>query len=575
VSRFNTKGTPTVGPKSAVVSTGETVRNHEGGTGYLRDSKSELFLLAASFMGGDDNFYEKSDGRYNRLVNLVGQDAVIGDPDWVMMFVNWLRNEANMRTVAMVIALETVRIRVSKNMTESWFDMAGDEHTNRDIVSVALNRGDEPAEAIAYWLAKHGKMIPWPVRNGVADAAIRLYNEYSYLKYGKSRSASVGMIDVLRLTHPKPKDEKQSALFALITKGTESDALPMVTTRKWLYSIPTDQRQSYIDGDSDSALAFKNAGLTWENLSEWLPNGMDAKGWELAIPNMGVMALIRNLRNFDQAGISRESVRFIQDKLNIPEVILKSRQLPFRWYNAYRATDSVRWSDVLENALDISLANIPKFRGKTLVLVDMSGSMFQSKVSDRSNVTYADVASLFGAAIALRDPDNVDVFQYGSEFANLVGRYVDSKGIHFSSYSATKRWTGVTQEVKINRGASLLRAMDKFHDMGGTETHVAFAELNARDGLSKYNRIILLSDEQSFGWGARRVNYDELPVPAGTNLYIWNLAGYQAGTSASGRYHRHTFGGLSDAAFKLIPILEAGKNAGWPWEVDEVPVSNR
>jgi len=27
----------------------------------------------------------------------------------------------------------------------------------------------------------------------------------------------------------------------------------------------------------------------------------------------------------------------------------------------------------------------------------------------------------------------------------------------------------------------------------------------------------------------------------------------------------HTFGGLSDAAFQLIPLLEAGRSADWPW----------
>jgi hypothetical protein len=154
-----------------------------------------------------------------------------------------------------------------------------------------------------------------------------------------------------------------------------------------------------------------------------------------------------------------------------------------------------------------------------------------------------------------------------------MGRYIDSRGVRFDHYGEDKRWTGVAKEVKINRGASVLRAMSKFHDMGGTQTHAAFEQVALRRPVS-YDRIILLSDEQSFGWGTRAVNYDDLPVPAGSTVYIWNLAGYMAGTSMSGRYRRHTFGGLSDSAFKLIPILEAGRNAGWPWEVqpESVPV---
>lgn len=33
----------------------------------------------------------------------------------------------------------------------------------------------------------------------------------------------------------------------------------------------------------------------------------------------------------------------------------------------------------------------------------------------------------------------------------------------------------------------------------------------------------------------------------------------------SGTAGRHTFGGLSDAAFRMVPLLEAGRNADWPW----------
>jgi hypothetical protein len=55
-------------------------------------------------------------------------------------------------------------------------------------------------------------------------------------------------------------------------------------------------------------------------------------------------------------------------------------------------------------------------------------------------------------------------------------------------------------------------------------------------------------------------------IAPGVNVYIWNFAGYQAGVTKSGRYNRHTFGGLTDTAFKMIPILESGQSVGWPWE---------
>ncbi len=49
-------------------------------------------------------------------------------------------------------------------------------------------------------------------------------------------------------------------------------------------------------------------------------------------------------------------------------------------------------------------------------------------------------------------------------------------------------------------------------------------------------------------------------------MYTWNLAGYRPGHGPSGARNRHAFGGLTDAAFRLVPLLEAGANAVWPWE---------
>jgi hypothetical protein len=54
-------------------------------------------------------------------------------------------------------------------------------------------------------------------------------------------------------------------------------------------------------------------------------------------------------------------------------------------------------------------------------------------------------------------------------------------------------------------------------------------------------------------------------VPAEVPVYTWNLAGHRAGHGPSGTANRHTFGGLSDAAFRMVPLLEAGRDADWPW----------
>jgi hypothetical protein len=560
VSRFNNPRVPQVGPHSAVETTDERVRTFEGAQGYKRTPKSALFLLAASFMGGDDNFYEKSRDRYEHLLLLIQEEEVYTDLEWSFRFVDWLRNKAQMRTVSMVVAVEVVRARLAHDLTEP-IDVAANvmfsgRVSNRDVINYACSRADEPAEVLAYWLHKYGKPIPWPIKNGVADAAVRLYNQYSYIKYGNSKNALLNMRDVLRLTHPEAKDERQNALFSHIV-GAEivgPESLPVLYNRKRLYGIDKEDRLSVVENPQ----LLKDAGMTWENVSEWYPGGMNADAWNAIIPNMGVMALIRNLRNFDQVGISQESVAFVEKTIRDPEVVRRSRQLPFRWYNAYRAVESVRWATALDEALTYSLVNIPKLDGKTLVLVDMSGSMFHSRVSPKSDVLYADAAALFGTALKLANPHGVDLYQFGSDYDELRGRYINRFGRRFGDDGNT--WSGVTREIALRIGGSVLRGMEKFHDMGGTEIHKAIAETVR----SEHNRIILLTDEQ--GWST---NYDDLPIPANRSLYVWNFGGYESGITRSGRYHRHTMGGLTDASFQLIPILEAGRNARWPWEYRE------
>ena len=73
-----------------------------------------------------------------------------------------------------------------------------------------------------------------------------------------------------------------------------------------------------------------------------------------------------------------------------PAEVARSRQFPFRYLAAYRHAPSLRWSYPLEQALGHSLANVPALPGRTLVLVDRSGSMFYSRMSDRSELTRAD-----------------------------------------------------------------------------------------------------------------------------------------------------------------------------------------
>lgn len=259
----------------------------------------------------------------------------------------------------------------------------------------------------------------------------------------------------------------------------------------------------------------------------------DAEQWELIIPNMPFMSLLRNLRNFDQAGVSDETAERVCARLSDPEQVARSRQFPFRFYAAHKNTGSLRWGAALEKALKASLANVPVLSGRTLVLVDQSPSMFPGyhfSTPNRSDIPLAEKAALFGAAVALR-----------AEHADLVG------------YGMTH------YRVPFAKGDAVLEVMKRFHMNDGTDTPRAMVE-----NFAGHDRVLIVTDEQTAQSQLFGRTVDNA-VPAHVPVYTWNLAGYRAGHGASGTARRHTFGGLTDQAFRMVPLLEAGESQVWPF----------
>jgi len=54
-------------------------------------------------------------------------------------------------------------------------------------------------------------------------------------------------------------------------------------------------------------------------------------------------------------------------------------------------------------------------------------------------------------------------------------------------------------------------------------------------------------------------------VPARIPVYGFNLVGYRHAAMPAGLGNRLELGGLTDATFSLIPNIEAGLAASWPW----------
>ena len=363
----------------------------------------------------------------------------------------------------------------------------------------------------------------------------RLYSGKSLLKYDTA-SKGYRFGDILNLVHAAPDPDKpwQGELFqyALDRRHNPDSAVPptsnrVLTAHRELMAVPVAERRAVVTSRR-GAERLAAAGMTWEALAGWLQGPMDKAAWEAVIPSMGAMALVRNLRNFDQAGVSDQVAAQVAARISDPAEVARSRQFPFRYLAAYQHAPSLRWAYPLERALGHSLANVPALPGRTLVLVDRSGSMFYSRLSERSELNRADAAAIFGTALALRAAD-ADLVEFGT----------------------------TSRRLAFGEGESVLKILGRFGDLGGTDTTSA-----VRAHYRGQDRVLIVTDEQ---YTYSRHGDPTEQVPAHVPVYTWNLAGYRAGHGPSGKANRHTFGGLSDAAFRMVPLLEAAQNADWPW----------
>ncbi|NUP17840.1 MAG: TROVE domain-containing protein [Streptomyces sp.] len=524
MARFNARAAKPR-PVSRVTSTGRVLRTYEGGRGHERDARSELFLLAVANFVSQQTFYESGADRDDRFAKLV-RELALTDPGWTAGLLGWLRGEGNLRTAALVGAAEYVKARLDAGAT--------DGPSNRQVVDSVLRRPDEPGELLAYWTATYGRNVPKPVKRGIADAVRRLYSGKSLLKYDTA-SKGYRFGDILNLVHAAPDPAKpwQGELFryALDRRHNPDTAVPPASSRtlaahRELMAVPVAQRRAVVTS-AEGAERLAAAGMTWEALAGWLQGPMDKEAWEAVIPSMGAMALVRNLRNFDEAGVSDEVAAQVAARISDPAEVARSRQFPFRYLAAYQHAPSLRWAYPLEQALGHSLANVPALPGRTLVLVDRSGSMW-SRLSDRSQLNRADAAAIFGTALALRAKD-ADLVEFGT----------------------------TSRRLAFGKGESVLKILGRFGDLGGTDTTSA-----VRAHYRGQDRVLIVTDEQ-YAYSHHGDPTEQ--VPADVPVYTWNLAGYRAGHGPSGKANRHVFGGLSDAAFRMVPLLESARDADWPW----------
>jgi hypothetical protein len=172
--------------------------------------------------------------------------------------------------------------------------------------------------------------------------------------------------------------------------------------------------------------------------------------------------------------------------------------------------------------------------------------MSSRAVSKRSTMTPVKAAAIFGVALAKRGND-VDL--HG--FADGVFRH------------------------RVRRSASLLTEVGSFVSRVGEVGHGTRIAESLRATYKRHDRVVVISDMQTFAdsavssgrWGmpARYTQVAVDVVPRSVPVYGFNLGGYRPTVIQAGAGNRHEFGGLNDATFTMLQLLEQRTSAGWPF----------
>jgi hypothetical protein len=255
--------------------------------------------------------------------------------------------------------------------------------THRGLVAETLarviQRADELSEFVAIYWAGGRQPLSAQVKKGLA-AAFGKFDEYALAKY--DRAGAVRLRDVLFLSHARPVDDAQAALWKRLAENE------LATPDTWEVALSAAGRA---EGEEKRQV--------WERL--------------LAERKLGALALLRNLRNMHGAGVSEEMV------LQALTAVKTDRVLPFRFLAAARSAP--QWEQALETAMFKALeGRKAKLSGHTVLLVDISGSM-ESPISNRSEMHRTDAA--YGLAILLREiGEKVTIFSFSNEAKRVPSR---------------------------------------------------------------------------------------------------------------------------------------------------------
>ena len=428
-------------------------RTHEGAKGRAFGPEKQLRRALMNCMLWEDQFYENGVSIAERMADLVPKVKA----ETVAAMAVEAREDMKLRHAPLLIVREMARYDEHKALVA-------------DTLERIIQRPDELTEFLSiYWVDALGPLqqrkkaaVSAQAKKGLARAFAK-FDAYQLAKY--DRDGAVRLRDVLFLVHPKPKNTEQEKVWKQLAEGELSSP---------------DTWEVALSGGADKRETFERL---------------------IAEKKLGALALLRNLRGMQVAGVPKRTIATALDDMRVDRV------LPYRFIAAARYAPDLE--PELENAMFRSIEGHARLKGKTTLLVDVSGSM-DSPMSYRSEMTRLDAA--VGLAVLAREIcEEMEIYTFSE----------------------------TTVKVPARRGFALRDAIVSSQAHWSTRLGEAIDKVDR-----KGRRLIVFTDEQS---------HDRVNAPKGLG-YMVNVASYQNGVG-QGDWQR--IDGFSEKILDWIIASEA------------------
>lgn len=481
---------------------GKTV-NKTGVEAYKLNDEASLVTGTLTCFFNEPKYY----GDTSKDIINTARKLIETNPEFVAKLACFARNEFHMRTISQVLAAEVAHGAKGNPII-------------RKMVRRVIERPDDILNILSYYLDTFGERtkkvgkntvssnpITRGLRRGIADVFPR-FDEYQLAKY-KSTSDKVKLRDALKIARPCPDNDAQAALWKKLIENK-------LATPKTVATVLSAKGQS---------------ADTWEKLI------MDK--------SLGYMATLRNLANFLENKISDAAVKNVVNYLKNEKAVMNSKQLPFRYFSAYREIENrgkknpnvTAFMDALEDAIEISVKNLPRMSGTTFFMADQSGSM-GTLLSTNSSVYLLDICNLLMA------------MAHGFCDKSIVGIY----GTNFNTVVLSTRSGILANKEKITREGNRV----------GHSTNAYLGLEYLIKNKINVDRIVNLSDMQCYGgysWGGPDLQTLLNKYKREINPKVWmhsiDLAGY--GTTKVQGDRVNLIAGWSDKVLEYISLVEQGE----------------